>query len=636
MNTMWVAWHSLKTRFTILILVGFVLTGAGAYFSFQWMLDQIVEDLGTLFAEKQVLYDRERSLRPILREVTLAKKLATSPAILAWARNEDNPALKGRGLLELENFRKAFADRSYFFAVRTSGHYYFNDAQGRYAGQELRYTLRESNPENRWFFETMNQSEPCLLNVDHDVEIGVTKLWINCVVRDGGRPVGIVGSGIELTQFIRDVIEVTRGDVINVFIDQSGAIQAHRNPKLIDFRSISKKVEERKKIFQLLDTEPQRAQLARAIAELRSGGDPVRTLYLDIGGRRYLAGLAYIREFGWYNVTLMGIGSRVTKAYFTPIAVLFVLALVAFLAISGLVFKVLILDRLSRLDQSVRQVAAGRYDLRTEETRSDEIGRLTAEFQRMAETVRDTTQHLEETVRRRTAELEGANVTKDQFFSIIAHDLRGSIGTLRNVIRDWHAGDVPDAPLLDATRASAEHAYDLLENLLQWASSQMGHRVPDPVRFAIHPELVQTLAALRAQAARKAVAIVTDVPEHLELVGDVEMVRTILRNLVSNAIKFSPQHTEIRISARGENARVAISVQDQGVGMTPEFVARLFKIGRANPSTPGTLRERGTGLGLILCKEMAVKNGGDIRVESAPGKGSTFVLMLPTSPAAAP
>lgn len=626
------AWHSLKTRFAILILVGFLLTGAGAYLTFLHIVDRIVEELGTLFAEKQVLYDRERSLRPILREVTLATKLSTAPAVVAWARHEGNPVFARRGLEELENFRQAFADRSYFFAIRSSGHYYFNDAKGQYTGHELRYTLHADNPENRWFFETLNKGNPCLLNVDHDVKIGVTKLWINCVVRAGGTPVGVIGSGIELTDFIRDVIEVTRGDVINIFIDQSGAIQAHPNPKLIDFRSISKKDEERKKIFQLLDGETQRTVFARTMEELKSGGEPVRTLFVDIGGRRYLAGLAYIEEFGWYNVTLMGIGSRVSRAYFTPIAVLFAAALFVFLLISGLVFKVLILDRLSRLDQMARRVASGSYEVRLRDPGNDEIGRLTGEFQRMADTVRDTTQNLEERVRTRTAELAQANATKDKFFSIIAHDLRGPVGNLRNLTEHWEAGRIADTPLLEATKASAQYAFDLLENLLLWASVQIRPRAPQTARFQLFPELDLTVTGLRTQAAAKSIAIETDIPERLEALGDVDMAMTVVRNLVSNAVKFSPEKTEIRVTARAEGDRILVSVKDQGVGMTPAFQERLFKLGEANISTPGTRRERGTGLGLILSHEMAVKNGGDISVESAPGRGSTFTLTMRAAP----
>jgi signal transduction histidine kinase len=631
MNLLSPAWRSLRTRFFILMLAGFLLVAGGAYISFNWVLADIVQRLGTLFAEKQVLYDRERSLRPILREVTLARKLTTSPTILAWAADEEEPAVKARGLRELENFRQAFADKSYFFAVRSSGHYYFNDAQGQYTGKELRYTLHESNPENRWFFDTMRQPAPCLLNVDHDAKINVTKLWINCVVRRGNEPLGIIGTGIDLTTFVRTVIESAPDGIVNIFVDQSGAIQAHRDPKLIDFRSISKKVEERKRIFDLVDTEPEREQLRETLAALKSGSEPVRTLFLGIGGQRFLAGLAYIPEFGWYNVTLMGIGSWVRKEYFTPIVVLFAVALTGFLVLSGLLFKILVLDRVSHLDQSVRRIAQGDYAIELRDDHADEIGRLTSQFRIMAQQVRETTQNLESRVAQRTAELADANATKDKFLNIIAHDLRGPIGTVRNLARELKPGDVPDPELVLSTRNSAEYAYAMLENLLFWASSQTGHRKPDPVTFALYPELVLTISGLRAMAAEKSISIVTKIPEDLKIVGDVEMTRVIIRNLVSNAIKFSQDKSEIRVVAEATDTYVRIAVQDHGVGITPEAVAHLFRIGERNISTPGTHKERGTGLGLILCKELATKNGGDIEVDSTPGKGSTFTLKLPVA-----
>src|SRR5689334_15866570 len=170
--------RSLGAKFFLLILLGFALTAGVSFLSFQWVYRGVVNDVGMLFAEKQVLYDRERSLAPIRREVTLATMLASSPTVQAWAVNEDTPAIRGRGLAELETFRRAFADKSYFFAIARSRHYYFNDAKGQYTGRELRYTLNPLDERDRWFFATLRQPEPCLLNVDFDDKIQVTKLWI--------------------------------------------------------------------------------------------------------------------------------------------------------------------------------------------------------------------------------------------------------------------------------------------------------------------------------------------------------------------------------------------------------------------------------------------------------------------------
>jgi two-component system sensor histidine kinase/response regulator len=236
-------------------------------------------------------------------------------------------------------------------------------------------------------------------------------------------------------------------------------------------------------------------------------------------------------------------------------------------------------------------------------------------------------------VQQRTGELKAANDTKDKLLSIIAHDLRGPIGIVKTLTHELRDNPVPDAALLDSASGSADYAYDLLDDLLQWAASQSGKTPPQPVRFQVFFELTLVLSGLRGMAREKSIDLLADVPEALEAVGDVEMVKVILRNLVINAIKFSHERTQIRIQARAAGNRLRIDVQDQGVGMAPETLAHLFQVGDRKISTLGTRNERGTGLGLILCKEFALKNGGDILVASQVGAGSTFTLVLPLAAA---
>ncbi len=621
-------WHSLGTKFFLLIVLGFLFTATVAFLSFQWVYGNIVEEVGRLFAEKQVLYDRERSLAPIRREVTLARMLAESPTILGWVSAEQDPAYKTRGLAELETFRRSFADKSYFFAIARSGHYYFNDANNQYSGRELRYTLHPGEPKDEWFYATLKQPEPCLLNPDFAVDIQVTKLWINCVVRKAGQPVAIIGTGIDLSTFIRDVIATPHPRLLTIFLDESGAIQAHRNPKLINYRSITKSVQQRKTIFDLIPRDAERNRLQELMLSLRQGEQPVATTFINIDGVRFLAGLTYIQEFGWFNMSLMGI-DLVAQEYYTPILLVLFAALVVFLLVAAALVKILVLDRISQLDTLVRGVTHGMYDLPPNERPKDEIGRLNSGFRLMARAVGDHTQDLESKVEQRTAELQAANDTKDKLLSIIGHDLRGPIGVVKTITHELLVTPSPDAALLQSAMGSADYAYDLLEDLLMWASAQSGKNPAEPVRFQVQFELTLMLSGLRGLAREKSIDLLIDIPEPLEAVGDVEMVKTIVRNLVTNAIKFSRDHTQIRVHAQASGQRLRIAVADQGIGIAPEALTRLFILNDRKISTLGTRNERGTGLGLILCKELALKNGGDILVTSEQGQGSTFTLTLP-------
>lgn len=246
--------------------------------------------------------------------------------------------------------------------------------------------------------------------------------------------------------------------------------------------------------------------------------------------------------------------------------------------------------------------------------------------------MRETTENLEANVRERTAELRLANETKDKMLSIIAHDLRSSVGLVRSVTRELAAarGEL-DPELVAAANGSAEFAYGMLEDLLLWASTQSGRIAPEPIAFELRAETAATLAGLGALAARKSIDVCSEIPDGMLAVADVDMVKTILRNLVTNAIKFSHAGGEVRIRARRESGRVHLDVEDRGVGIAHERQGRLFDLGERSPSTAGTGGERGTGLGLILCRDLARRNGGDVVVASAPGEGSTFTLTLPAS-----
>ena len=237
---------TLRTNILLLLLCGFFAVAVPAYWGFTTVVTSTVAQLGKLFAEKQILFDRSRGMAALKQEVALAENLTRSPIIAEWARDETNPDKKARAFAELEQYRLAFADHSYFFVNDASGRYYYNDAQNSHAADPYSFTVRRGNPSDEWYFATIKLDAGCHLNVDHDDELDVTKVWINCVVKDGATVLGVLGTGLDLTAFIRDVVAIPQPGVQSIFIDQSGAIQAHRDTRFIDFHSLTNAIESRK------------------------------------------------------------------------------------------------------------------------------------------------------------------------------------------------------------------------------------------------------------------------------------------------------------------------------------------------------------------------------------------------------
>ena len=234
-------------------------------------------------------------------------------------------------------------------------------------------------------------------------------------------------------------------------------------------------------------------------------------------------------------------------------------------------------------------------------------------------------------LQQQTDELTQINGFKNRLFSIIAHDLKSPIYALRNLFRNMQQYDLPAEEIkgmVPEVVNELTYTTSLMENLLHWARSQMQADTVKPQRIEIADLVIEVVRLLRLQADAKQINVtIKEVPPPIHAFADRDMANLILRNLLSNAIKYTPEKGCIEVGARGDANAVAIFVKDTGMGIPPDA---LEKIQQSNfYTTKGTAGEAGTGLGLMLCKEFVVRNGGALSIESIPGKGSTFTFTLP-------
>jgi len=240
--------------------------------------------------------------------------------------------------------------------------------------------------------------------------------------------------------------------------------------------------------------------------------------------------------------------------------------------------------------------------------------------------------HLSNQVKHVTKELNEAVASHVKFLSIIAHDLRspfntilGSLELLKAKLDSLGMADIES--FITIAHNSARRTLNLLDNLLAWSVMQNEEKCLDPVRIDLHELVSDEIESIEPLARQKQINLYHTIMPGLNVSADLQSVKMIFRNLLSNAVKFTNKGGEITVSAAETSHFVEIAVEDNGVGISSETMKNLFKTQNLR-STAGTCNERGTGLGLLLCKEYVELHGGKIRAESQ-GKGSKFIFTLP-------
>lgn len=298
-------------------------------------------------------------------------------------------------------------------------------------------------------------------------------------------------------------------------------------------------------------------------------------------------------------------------------------------------------DLLLTMNEALRSY----YQDKTIEQQKTELERLVRQLQDYNETLEGRVKERTHEIERQKQELasqrdvlEETNAAKDKLFAVIGHDLRNSLSALISILgtltENYVNLDEHDRIESLSRTEKATHEMDrLLEHLLEWTRIQTGRVKFTPSAFDLHGVTEEMIRFMRISSDKKNIDIKQEIGPNTIVHADKNMIGTVLRNLLSNAIKFSPPGSCVTIGCHcTENAATnsfhSICVADQGAGIDPERIGALFQIAHSR-STPGTANEKGTGLGLLICKDLIEINGGSLSVDSTPGKGSRFTFTVP-------
>jgi len=270
---------------------------------------------------------------------------------------------------------------------------------------------------------------------------------------------------------------------------------------------------------------------------------------------------------------------------------------------------------------------------------NDEIGDLAKFFNNMVASIHSSNQLIlkqKEKLEEQYHSLNELNATKDKFFSIIAHDLKNPLGAFKHsteiLYKEFDYLESDEIRLyIEELFKSSNQVLELLENLLTWSRSQRGKIPYSPVEVPLNFIINNNFDLLKMNADKKEIQLVNGLNEEVFVYADINMISTILRNLISNAIKFTREKGIIKVyGQKYDDGYFQVTVEDNGVGISPENIDKLFRID-SHYTTVGTTNEQGTGLGLIICKEFIEKHNGKIWVESQLGIGTKFHFTLPYS-----
>jgi len=407
---------SLRQKFLTFIFTIFFSVGVLTLYFVNDLIIQINEQWAEKLAKQHLNFDKQKALLPIMNEVKLVKKLAHEQSIIDMALHEQNATLLKNGLATLEHYKELFANKSYFIALSNSRHYYYNDAKNSRKGRECIATLDINNKNDSWFFQTIKKGGEFYLNVDKDTNLGVTNIWINYNIIHNNKIIGIVGTGFNLTKFIKLFVKTNNPNDYNIFFDNFLSIQLYQDTKLIDYASISKDSSDHISLISIIQDKQEVRKVQEVVSVLKqTKGEEIKTLWLNIDGKKYLASISYIPELDWFDMMAIEVKSLPTIGLDHALVSASIIMLVLF-TLFVLFNELKIIRPIKQITTNITNIAKNGYNTQIRLLKgNDEIAQLSKEFQALIKLVQKENSRLEGLVKNRTEEL----YTKQQFLNTI-------------------------------------------------------------------------------------------------------------------------------------------------------------------------------------------------------------------------
>lgn len=332
--------------------------------------------------KNQVLFDKNRTLIPILNELKIIEEMSNNKDILDFFINENNPIIKEKGLKTLEKYRLELKEKNYFLALANSKNYYYQNSI--YPDVNPKYQLSQNNKNDKWFFDVLKMNNSYQINVNKDSVLGITKVWINYLLKNNNQLIGVIGTGFELKNFIKETVDVQQEGIRNIFINQDMAIQLDRNDSLIDFSTISKSSNEIKTLDLIIKDKLYLNQIRTNIDLIKNENpNSIKILWIKTDGKKSLLAISYLKDVDWYNITIIDNDKLFIFDWSKMFILLTILFVFMFILIAFLSDKFFLLP----LEQKIHEEIENRSYLEKENLKKDRLIAIQTRFLSIGNTI---------------------------------------------------------------------------------------------------------------------------------------------------------------------------------------------------------------------------------------------------------
>lgn len=631
---------SLQARFLLIMGASTLAITLLLWAVFNSFTEHLIERIGARFTEKQMLYDKARTLQPLIHEKMSADRSAENPLIRDWVSDERNQSLYERSMAELY---ERFHGDNFFVAIVKSGHFYYFDTDRQRGLRPLRYTLSPQDPDDAWMLDFIKSGENHGIKVLSNSKLGVAKIWVMVAIRKANKIVGVLGTGVDLGKFTRNASNIHLPGVTNMFIDRDAAVQIYNDVNYFSFPGVATRSESKNLHIQIMETPSSNRWVRQTIKNLDDGTSGLETEFVHIDGKRYLAGMIALPEAGWYDLTLLDMSVLMPRTDLIQMALAIAAGTLGLLLVLAFSLHKLVLKPVEVLSGVVSRIRSGDYSSNPLKDGSGEFGELATELQKMVGTISNTQYWLNAEIDKRTRQLSDAQKvleiaikhekdgreTQANLMALMAHEMRSPIAVISNTSQmlDMLAQtERPEwRPRIEKILRSIRQLAALMDTFLSEKWLDMDKHGLNRAMGDIN-DFCAEVAECFSESHHRPIRIETWHGNRL-LCADWQLLKIAVLNLLDNADKYSTDegHVHLKVFSEREDM-MCIQVSDHGIGIPPDLQPQVFNKFARGRHDSGI---QGSGIGLYLVNWIARFHGGYTEVISKEGEGSTFRLCLP-------